>query len=282
MVSLFILIIRMAIKLSAAQLRQEISARNVMRSADFEHELSWGVAASVIYQEAEDGGHGNFLPAAYARIMANSQWRRRLMKSYTGSRFVPRARDRKRGELECANSSDALLMNVFCYPGVLRSAALCGLLGIDAGVGPEFGFKARVPLKNGRADRTEIDMKLGGLLVEAKLTEGDFQRAPTRLLERYRDVDEVFDASELPVCDGVVRGWQLIRGVLAAHATGGSFAVVCDGRRADLMEAWFTVVRAVQDCALRTRIGMFTWQEIAVCVPPRVRSFLEEKYGIAC
>jgi hypothetical protein len=282
MVSLFILIIGMAIKLSAAQLRQEISARNVMRSADFEHELSWGVAASVIYQEAEDGGHGNFLPAAYARIMANSQWRRRLTKSYTGSRFVPRARDRKRGELECANSSDALLMNVFCYPGVLRSAALCGLLGIDAGVGPEFGFKARVPLKNGRADRTEIDMKLGGLLVEAKLTEGDFQRAPTRLLERYRDVDEVFDASELPVCDGVVRGWQLIRGVLAAHATGGSFAVVCDGRRADLMEAWFTVVRAVQDCALRTRIGMFTWQEIAVCVPPRVRSFLEEKYGIAC
>jgi hypothetical protein len=125
-------------------------------------------------------------------------------------------------------------------------------------------------------------MKLGGLLVEAKLTEGDFQRAPTRLLERYRDVDEVFDASELPVCDGVVRGWQLIRGVLAAHATGGSFAVVCDGRRADLMEAWFTVVRAVQDCALRTRIGMFTWQEIAVCVPPRVRRFLEEKYGIAC
>jgi hypothetical protein len=173
-------------------------------------------------------------------------------------------------------------MNVFCYPGVLRSAALCGLLSVDAGARPEFGFKAKVPLKNGRADRTEIDMKLCGLLVEAKLTEGDFQRAPIRLLERYRDMEEVFYLSELPVRDGVVRGWQLIRGALAAHATSGSFAVVCDGRRADLMEAWFGVARAVRDCALRTRIGMFTWQEIARCVPARVQRFLKEKYGIVC
>jgi len=29
-----------------------------------------------------------------------------------------------------------------------------------------------------------MDMRLGGLLVEAKLTEGDFQRAPLRLVER--------------------------------------------------------------------------------------------------
>jgi hypothetical protein len=268
-------------KLSAAQLRQEISARNVVRGKDFEHELSWGASASVIYREAEAGGHGNFLPPAYARIMADPEWRRRLRKSYTGNRFVPRAGDRKRGELECANSSDALLMNVFCYPGVLRSTALCGLLGVDAGERPEFGFRARVPLKNGRADRTEIDMKLGGLLVEAKLTEGDFQRSPMRLLDRYRDVDEVFEASELPARDGVLHGWQLIRGVLAANATAGSFAVLYDGRRADLMEAWFGVVRAVRNCALRTRIGVVTWQEIARCVAPRVRRFLDEKYGIA-
>src|ERR1700729_2974920 len=175
----------MTIRLSAAQLRQEINTRNAARGKDFEHELSWGASASVIYQEAEDGGHGNFLPGAYARIMADPAWRRRLTKSYTGSRFVPRARDRKRGELDCANSSDALLMNVFCYPGVMRSPALYGLLSVDAGTRPEFGFKARVPLKNGRSDRTEIDMKLGGLLVEAKLTEGDFQRTPVKSLEKY-------------------------------------------------------------------------------------------------
>jgi hypothetical protein len=163
---------------------------------------------------------------------------------------------------------------------VMRSPALYGLLSVDAGTRPEFGFKARVPLKNGRSDRTEIDMKLGGLLVEAKLTEGDFQRTPVKSLEKYRDVGEVFDRTALPVRDGVAHGWQLIRGVLAAHATGGSFAVVYDRRRADLMEAWFGVVRAVRDCALRTRIGVVTWQEIARCVPPRVQKFLEGKYGI--
>jgi hypothetical protein len=267
-------------RLSAAELRMEISARNVVRGAEFEHELSWGAAASVIYQEAEAGGHGNFLPASYARIVARPEWRRRLRKSYTASRFVPRVGNRKRYELECANSSDALLMNVFCYPRVM-SAGLCGLLGIDAGTPPEFGFAARVPLKNGRVDRTEIDMKLGGLLVEAKLTEGDFQRAPVRRPELYRDVSEVFDLTELPVRDGVVRSWQLIRGALAAHALGGSFALICDGRRMDLIEAWFGVVRAVKDCSLRTRLGIVTWQEIAAHVPRRVRDFLAEKYGIA-
>jgi hypothetical protein len=273
--------VRIVRELSAAQLRQEISARNVLRGADFEHELSWSAAPSVIYREADGGGHGNFLAASYARIVARPEWRRRLRKSYTASRFVPRAGDRKRYELECANSSDALLMNVFCYPRVM-SAGLCGLLGVDAGTRPEFGFAARVPLKNGRVDRTEIDMKLDGLLVEAKLTEGDFQRAPVRLLERYRDVSEVFDLASLPVRGEVVHSWQVIRGVLAAHALGGSFALVCDGRRGDLMEAWFGVVRAVQDCSLRTRLGLVTWQEIAACIPLRVRRFLGEKYGITC
>ncbi len=175
---------------------------------------------SVIFRESQDG-HGNFLASSYARILANPAWKQRLTKSYTASRFVPRTGDRKRYELECASSSDALLMNVFCYPGVLRNARMCALLGIESGLRPEFGFRPAIPLKNGRCDRTEMDMRLGGQLVEAKLTEGDFQRAPLRLVERYRDLEEVFDAEQLPVVDGVVRSYQLIRCVLAAHAGGG-------------------------------------------------------------
>ena len=269
----------MAGRLSAGQLRQEISARNVERGRGFDHELSASAAPSVIYGEA-DGAHGNFLPASYARIIANPAWRQRLKKAYTASRFVPRAADRRRYELECANSSDALLMNVFCYPGVTRSAALCGLLGIERGTQPDFGLRARTPLCNGGTDRTEIDMRLGSLLVEAKLTEGDFQRAPFRRLEQYRDAEEVFDLAALPIRDGVVHAWQLIRGVLAAHARGASFAVICDSRRPDLIEAWFRIVSAVTDCSLRTRLGLVTWQEIAAHLPPRVQRFLAEKYGI--
>jgi len=263
-------------RLSAAQLRQEISARNVERGAQFEYEVSASATPSVIYS----GARGNFLPSSYARIAANPEWRRRLTKVYTASRFVPRAADRRRYELECANSSDALLMNVFCYPRVMDSPGLRGLLGVERGTKPEFGVRARIPLKSGREDRTEIDMRLGALLVEAKLTEGDFQRAEMRLLERYAQAEGVFEVAALPVRGGVVHGWQLIRGVLAAHAWGAAFTVVCDGRRGDLVEMWYAVMRAVSDCGLRTRLGLLTWQETAAHLPPRVQRFLREKYGI--
>jgi hypothetical protein len=61
-----------------------------------------------------------------------------------------------------------------------------------------FGWKARVPLKSGRFDRTEVDMRWGSLLVEAKLTEGDFQTCRAEVVERYRDFDAVFDRARLP------------------------------------------------------------------------------------
>jgi hypothetical protein len=265
--------------LSATGLRREISARNLIRGEGFECEVTFGAPQSVIFQDSE-GVHGNFLDASYSRILANPMWKQRLAKSYTASRYVPRARDRKRYELECASSSDALLMNIFCYPRLLQSARVCALLGIEAGLRPEFGFRPAIPLKSGRFDRTEMDMKLGSLLVEAKLTEGDFQRAPLRLLERYRDLEEVFEMEQLPVRGGVVHSYQLIRCVLAAHASGGSFVVLCDRRRPDLIERWFEVMRAVCDASLRTRLGLLTWQEIRAAMPERMRRFLEEKYGI--
>jgi hypothetical protein len=133
---------------------------------------------------------------------------------------------------------------------------------------------------NGRTDRTEIDMRIGPLLVESKLTEGDFQRAPLRLLSRYRDLHEVFETERLPGRNDTVDSWQLIRGVLAAHATGGSFFVFCDRRRPDLIERWFEVMSAVTDSSLRTRLGILTWQEIGATLAKPVRKFLDEKYGI--
>lgn len=261
--------------LSAAALRQEISARNQARAS----EISWGPSASVLFEET-DGLHGNFLPASWARITSNPGWRKRLTKSYTASRFVPRAHDRRRFELDCATSSDALLMNIFCYPRLLSRKPLCALLGIEPGLSPEFGFRPAIPLANNQIDRTEIDMRLGHLLIEAKLTEADFQRAPERLLSRYCDLNEVFNTKELPIRNNVVHSWQLIRAVLAAHVTGGSFFVFCDRRRPDLIDRWFEVIRAVADCSLRTRLGILTWQEIGVALPQQLRAFLKEKYGI--
>ena len=67
-----------------------------------------------------------------------------------------------------------------------------------ASADPVFGWKARVPLRNGRFDRTEVDLRLGSLLIEAKLTESDFQCREARMVESYRDFDEVFDRDLLP------------------------------------------------------------------------------------
>jgi hypothetical protein len=71
-------------------------------------------------------------------------------------------------------------------------------LGVDGEDAPAFGWKARVPLASGRFDRTEVDMRWGGLLVEAKLTEGDFQTCAARVVEAYRDFDAVLDRELLP------------------------------------------------------------------------------------
>ena len=70
---------------------------------------------------------------------------------------------------------------------------------------------------NGHADRTEIDMGLGHLFVEAKLTEGYFQKARAELVLQYQDLDAVFDVNDLAVSGGKFHSYQLIRGVLAAH-----------------------------------------------------------------
>jgi hypothetical protein len=262
-------------------LRFELSQRNTARAAAFAAEMSFGPVPSIVYAENEAGEHGNFLPASYKRMLQQAGWKARLAKVYTGSRFLPRKADRTRRELECSNSSDALLMNIFCYPGMLRRAALCSLLGIDPGIHPTFGFRPRIPLKNGREDRSEIDLKLGELLVEAKLTEGDFQSARLDLVDRYRDLESVFDVDRLPRNKERFRSCQLIRGALAAHAHAASFAVFCDQRRQDLIEDCFEVMSAVVSAELRCRMSVVTWQELASAMPRKVRNFLAEKYGIS-
>ena len=117
------------------------------------------------------------------------------------------------------------------------------------------------------------------LMVEAKLTETDFQTAPVKMIKRYRDLDEVFDPGDLMMSD-VVPNYQLIRGVLAASATGGSFCVLCDARRPDLIEKWYAVMRAVKSCVLRCRLQLLTWQELTTVLPKALQKFLTLKYGI--
>jgi hypothetical protein len=122
---------------------------------------------------------------------------RRFDKIHAQGRGLPKA-ERKWRELDSSMSSDALLMNVFCLPDIVGAAQVRRTLGVEGDGLPVFGWRARVPLASGRFDRTEVDMRWGGLLVEAKLTEGDFQTRAATVVEGYRDFDAVFDRELLP------------------------------------------------------------------------------------
>lgn len=333
----------------AGVLRRELAARNREWANGLPHVESYGDDPVVVYVP-DNEKHGNFFAPAYKSILTCPQWAKRLNKVHAQGRALPKWTEdphRKWRELDSCMSSDALLMNVFCTPGVTEAPAVRRLLGVDGDRLPEFGWKAKVPLASGLYDRTEVDMRWGDfstppaktglwgspVLVEAKLTEGDFQTRKAEVVEAYRDFDTVFDRELLPRLEVVTarrkkaeefaeaysqewedtaalsadgtgaiasefqaglvaeaeelgprevryEGYQLIRNVLAAHAAGTAFCVICDERRPDLREAWFQVMRAVRTADMRTRLKMLTWQELAAVLPEGLQGFLAGKYGI--
>jgi hypothetical protein len=341
-------------------LRRDLSARaqRLARTQNLLHDESPGSDPVVIFGRDEQGRHGNFHPASYANICANPQWLRRLAKPHTASRRSVARKDWRWMELDSSNSSDALLMNIFCHPGVFNGHTLAPsvatLLNVDPTAQPCFGINPGVPLKTIRAtrktakrstqtieptpaaplsdselwtlepppapidqtltDRTEIDLQLDNLFLEAKLTETNFQTAAPRLIERYRDLETVFDTALLPrkilltsnphppaedfsqleepptpsplsnpapkPTRTLINGYQLIRNVLAAYAANASFCVLTDARRQDLIETCFSIFSAVHRPTFAARLKLLTWQELAAILPADLQQFLDEKYGI--
>jgi hypothetical protein len=267
----------------ARALRREIVARNhrLVKQHGLLSVCSYGTDEVVVYSATEDGvSHGNFFAPSYAAILAAPEWRERLAKAHTGRKHLPRHESGRWGELDSCTSSDALLMNIFCHPQTLAEGKLHRLIGVDPRAKPEFGVRATAPLKSGHRDRTEVDMRLGDLLVEAKLTEDDFQSCRPTLVERYADFDEVFEASRLPMHDRGYISYQLLRSVLAANATKERFCVIADARRPDLREQWFSVMQCIRNYEVRMRCQMLSWQEIAATLPEALQNWLSEKFGI--
>ena len=243
---------------SANRLRQELAERNrnYARRLQLPHVAGMREDGAIVYSQTEDGrSHGNFLMDSYAAILDDELWRKRLGKAHTSKKKLPqleRETARPWCELDSCNSSDALLMNIFCFPRVLERREVISLLGLSlhpnaSDARPIFGFKARVPRLNGSGDATEIDMRLGDLLAEAKLTETNFQQRAVTAVECYRDFDAVFDRDSLPRSRPKLRlvhdhdygevlvplpgdryeCYQMIRNILAAYAPshGDSLAV---------------------------------------------------------
>jgi hypothetical protein len=267
----------------ATLLRRELCARNASYAVlhQLSHVTSYGEVPVVVYQPSPCGTqHGNFIPASYRAIQRRPPWKRRFEKVHSqAGRAFPKT-DCAWKELDSSMSSDALLMNVFCYPGVTKRRELSLMLGTEIGDLPQFGFKPRIPLTSGYVERTEIDMKLGPVLFEAKLTESDFQTQKAAIVEGYRDLKEVFDCRKLARRGQEYVSYQLLRNVLAAYALNLSFCVLLDARRPDLLEQWYAVMSCVRPMDLKTRCKVLTWQELSAALPSRLQRFLEMKYGI--
>jgi hypothetical protein len=268
----------------AAALRRDLAdrAQKYATAQALPYCLSYGESAAVCFEPYNHNSrHGNFLAESYRAIQANPSWKSRLAKVHTqGRRSLP-ANERGRWmELDSCTSSDALLMNIFCHPGVARQGLIPALLGTEPRAAAHFGHKARVPLSNGKFDRTEVDLRWGDLLVEAKLTESDFQSAKKLVLLNYRDFAELFDLELLPQTGSHFLSYQLLRNVLAAYDLRCSFCVLADARRPDLVDAWYAVLRCVKPVELRTKLRVLTWQELARAAPAKLRKFLGAKYGI--
>jgi hypothetical protein len=268
---------------SAGTLRAELSARNSSYATrkGFPHAMSYGNLPVVVYRQSDCGRyHGNFIAPSYHAILKRPEWHHRLQKVHTQAKHsLPRENCIWR-ELDSCTSSDALLMNIFCYPRVTRNRDLALCLGTEVDDVPQFGFLPRVPLIREIVERTEVDMKLGKVLFEAKLTESDFQAQNPEIVEQYRDLEEVFDRRKLPRRGKNYVSYQLLRNVLAAYALDLEFCVLFDARRQDLLEQWYRIMRCIRSGILQTRCKVLSWQELSRYLPSTLADFLDVKYGI--
>ena len=120
----------------AGALRRELSARNqaYARRHQLPHVESYGAVPVVVYEPDETADrHGNFLDSSFRAIRSNSGWNKRLSKIHAQAKSSLPKCERGWKELDSCNSSDALLMNIFCYPGVAASTVVASLLGVEAG-----------------------------------------------------------------------------------------------------------------------------------------------------
>lgn len=222
--------------------------------------------------------HGNFIDASYRAICDDPNWSRRLNKVHSQLSALPEEKRRNAKEMDSCNSSDALLMNCFCYPEA-AARIITEFFPDHAPTRPEFGVPGKIALTDGRQDTTEIDMKIGSATFEAKLTEKDFTSRPKPHVKRYARFQDVFEVNILAQTAGDYLGYQLIRNVLAAEQYSWVFCVICDARRPDLLREWWIVHSAIRSAELRSRCRFLLWQEIASTCPKPLSLFLRAKYG---
>jgi hypothetical protein len=88
----------------------------------------------------------NFHPSSWNVIDNNTFYKKRTIKIHSHFKSSKPAVY----EMQSSNSSDALAMNVFCYPNIQNCLGLKSLFEVDEITKIDFGFKAKVlKLKDG-------------------------------------------------------------------------------------------------------------------------------------
>ena len=223
--------------------------------------------SAVIFRNLADSFH----PESFANIVSHADWNNRTRKAHPNVMGVL--------EMQSSNSSDALLMNIFCHPSIRHWAGVRKVLGHDM-ESISFGFPGEVRINNGQSDSTEIDMALPGAFCEAKLTESDFTQKRPDVVENYDSIQGAFHVDAMPRVGGEYDNYQIIRNLLASIEHDRNHILLCDERRSDLVRRYMDTVSCLRDVQRRKKCRVIFWQEVVAACGKSLREWIEEKYGM--
>ena len=244
------------------------SSKNYAESEGIDFDDSY--KSALLFNEIRD----NFLSSTFDEIQKNEDWKLRLKK--------PHQKVRDKLEMQSSNSSDALLMNIFCHPKISNWSGILKLLGLEkfnTKKYPKFGKNPGVELINNRKDKTEIDMEIDDIYFEAKLTESDFTEKLREVVYNYSNFKSLFHVDGFPDGDKF-KGYQVIRNLLAAFQENKRHILLCDERRSDLARSYYEIVSNLKYVNKRKKCRVIFWQEIQRHCGEELKTFLKNKYGI--
>lgn len=256
----------------ASNLKQELKSLAMNYANKYNLNYTMPVPNSaVIFTEVQS----NFYKKSFTNITNKPNWKERLGKTH------PYFKSRDVKEMQSSNSSDALLMNIFCHPKMSKWKGIAQLFGQSKIKYIDFGCKPGI-FKNGKPEiqRTEIDLIINNRIIcEAKLTEADFTNENKKSVEAYDKFEDIFQKVFLEQTVTEYKNYQLIRNILLAEQKHMPFYLLCDARRPDIFKSFYKTVRCVKDISLRNKCNIIFWQDIIKKVGKNLKDFLAEKYG---
>lgn len=248
-------------------LKSEIRRAALRYARKHDLQIDESHASALIFKNLCD----NFHPRSFGNIIARPDWKLRTTKPHQTVAGIL--------EMQSSNSSDALLMNLFCHPDIRRWKGVRDLLEENL-ENISFGVPGEVFFNGGKVDSTEIDMALGATFFEAKLTESDFTRKKADLVERYDNLQNAFHVEALPRVGNDYENYQVIRNILAASQYKRRHVLLCDERRPDLFSRYMQVVISLRSIDDRMSCRVIFWQDLVAACGASLREWIQDKYAM--